>query len=45
MLGVLYAIIFTFIGWIPILPGALVTGLFFAVLMALVHNRRRAIGY
>ena len=45
VLGVLFAIIFTFIGWIPILPGALVTGLFFAVLMALVHNRRRAIGY
>jgi hypothetical protein len=39
------AIIETWIGWIPIPAGALVTAMFLSILMALIYNKRRVIIY
>lgn len=37
----IFAIILTIMGWIPIPVGSLVAALFFAILMALIYNKRR----
>jgi hypothetical protein len=42
---VIVAIILTWMGWIPIPGGALVAGLFLAVLMGLVYSKRRVMIY
>jgi hypothetical protein len=42
ILLVLVAIVLTLIGWIPIPVGSLIAGFAFAVLMALMYNKRRA---
>ena len=41
VLAAITAIVLTYIGWLPIPAGMLVAGLAFAILMALVYNKRR----
>jgi hypothetical protein len=41
LLSVIVAVFLTWMGWIPIPVGSLVAGLAFAILMALVYNKRR----
>lgn len=41
ILLVITAIILSWMGWVPISGGALVAGLFLAILMALIYNKRR----
>lgn len=41
IVAAILAIILTYMGWIPIAPGLLVTALSLAILMALVYNKRR----
>lgn len=41
IVAAILAVILTYMGWIPIAPGLLVTALSLAILMALVYNKRR----
>lgn len=45
VLATIAAIVLTVLGWLPIPAGMLVSAFAFSILMALVYNKRRSVGY